>query len=82
MAKDVRKFVQSFNMSRQLTDQNQPFDPTLEYDIDFEDHDGGHGGGDHLENSKKRRTDWTEYLDSEDRVEPKSVFQENEQGHT
>ncbi|KAK8548940.1 hypothetical protein V6N13_054296 [Hibiscus sabdariffa] len=78
MAKDVRKFVQSFNMSRQLTDQNQPFDPTSEYDIDFEDDDGGHG--DLLENPKKRRTDWTEYLDSEDRVEPKSVLQEKEQG--
>ncbi|KAL4272576.1 hypothetical protein GQ457_13G022690 [Hibiscus cannabinus] len=80
MAKDVRKFVQSFNMSRQLTDQNQPFDPTSEYDIDFDDDDGGHS--DLLENPKKRRTDWTEYLDSEDRVEPKSVLQEKEQGHT
>ncbi|KAK8572180.1 hypothetical protein V6N12_028241 [Hibiscus sabdariffa] len=79
MAKDVRTFVQSFNMSRQLTDQNQPFDPTSEYDIGFED-DGGQGGGDHLENPKKRRTDWTEYLDSEDRVEPKSDLQEKEQG--
>ncbi|GMJ12369.1 hypothetical protein like AT1G71760 [Hibiscus trionum] len=78
MAKDVRKFVQSFNMSRKFTDQNQPFDPTSEYDIDFEDDDGG--GGDHLENPKKRRTDWTEYLDSEDRVEPKSVLQDEDQG--
>ncbi|KAE8714281.1 hypothetical protein F3Y22_tig00110198pilonHSYRG00113 [Hibiscus syriacus] len=77
MAKDVRKVVQSFNMSRKFTDQNQPFDSV--YDIDFEDDDED-GGGDHLENPKKRRTDWTEYLDSENRVEPESVLQEEEQG--
>ena len=75
MAKDLRKFVQSFNMSRKFTDQNQPFYPTLEYDINFEDDDGGD-----LENPKKRRTDWTEYLDSEDHHERKLVLKEEEQG--
>ncbi|KAG4157533.1 hypothetical protein ERO13_D02G067900v2 [Gossypium hirsutum] len=75
MAKDVRKFVQSFNMTRKFTDQNQLFDPTSEYDIDLEDDDGGD-----LENPKKRHTDWTEYLDSEDHHEHKLVLQEDEQG--
>ncbi|XP_039050148.1 MRN complex-interacting protein-like [Hibiscus syriacus] len=77
IAKDVRKFVQSFNMSRKFSDQNQPFDS--EYDINFEDENDGGGGG-LPENPKKRRTDWTEYLDSEDRVEPETVLQEEEQG--
>ncbi|XVF87013.1 hypothetical protein PTKIN_Ptkin18bG0086300 [Pterospermum kingtungense] len=79
MAKDLRKFVQSFNMSRKFADdqtqnQNQPFDyPTSEYDINFEDDDVG---GDMENPEKKRRTDWTEYLDPED---PKLVSQEKEQ---
>ena len=75
MAKDLRKFVQSFNMSRKFADQNQPFDPPLEYDINFEDDDGGD-----MENPKKRRNDWTEYLDPEDHHDHKLVLQEEEQG--
>ncbi|XVF29886.1 hypothetical protein REPUB_Repub16aG0009100 [Reevesia pubescens] len=81
MAKDLRKFVQSFNMSRKVSDQNQPFDPTLEYDINFEDYDDDGGGGGGPENQKKRRTDWTEYLDPDDHHDHKLVLQEEEQGH-
>lgn len=60
MAKDVRKIVQTFNMSRQLADQNQSHvfhEQTLASEppkqVDFD-------------NQNKRRTDWTEYIDPED----------------
>ncbi|XP_022765883.1 uncharacterized protein LOC111310727 [Durio zibethinus] len=76
MAKDLRKFVQSFNMSPKFTDQNQPSDPTLEYDNNSEDDDGGDP-----KNQRKRRTDWTEYLDLEDHHHHRLVLQEEEQGH-
>ncbi|XVE60873.1 hypothetical protein DITRI_Ditri05aG0161900 [Diplodiscus trichospermus] len=75
MAKDLRKFVQSFNMSRKFANQNQSFDPAFEYDINFEDDDAGD-----LDNPKKKRTDWTEYLDPEDHHDHKLVLQEEEQG--
>lgn len=67
-----RKFADNQNQN-----QNQPFDhpTTSDYDINFEDDVGG--GGD-LDNPKKRRTDWTEYLDPEDHK--LLVSQEEEQG--
>ncbi|CAM8882832.1 unnamed protein product [Rhodiola kirilowii] len=49
MAKDVRKFVQSFNMSRKSVDHQN-----LTQDIP-------------LNSKRKTMTDWTAYLDSEDR---------------
>ncbi|RAL45725.1 unnamed protein product [Cuscuta campestris] len=72
MARDVRKFVQSFNMSRQLADQqihlHQQEEPqTLIWEGQFP----GNGNN----SSSKKRTDWTEYLDFEDG----SVEQEDEQ---
>ncbi|OMO79066.1 hypothetical protein COLO4_24577 [Corchorus olitorius] len=66
MAKDLRNFVETFNMSRKFTDQNQPFDPNFEAD------DGGDP-----ENQRKRRSDWTEYLDPED---DRVALQEEERG--
>ncbi|KAL3504600.1 hypothetical protein ACH5RR_034441 [Cinchona calisaya] len=49
MAKDVRKFVQNFNMSRQFSEQN----PIL---LDENTENLEIGG-------KQKRTDWTEYID-------------------
>ncbi|KAL4557686.1 hypothetical protein LXL04_035873 [Taraxacum kok-saghyz] len=51
MAKDVRKFVQSFNMSRQFVEQQQEL---LEETLDQEQ----------IENQTvKKRTDWSEYIE-------------------
>ncbi|OMP01741.1 hypothetical protein CCACVL1_03015 [Corchorus capsularis] len=66
MAKDLRSFVQTFNMSRKFTDQDQPFDPDIE-------------AGD-LENQRKRRSDWTEYMDPEDYRDDRVALQEEERG--
>ncbi|CAH9094376.1 unnamed protein product [Cuscuta epithymum] len=63
MAKDIRKFVQSFNMSRQLSDLPQHQEPrTLDTEAPFPS------------NPNSKRTDWTEYLDLED----ESTEEENE----
>ncbi|XP_030513805.1 MRN complex-interacting protein isoform X2 [Rhodamnia argentea] len=63
MAKDVRKFVQSFNMSR-LSSDLEALDPPLE--------GGGGGGGGAVHDragsgdwKKLKRSDWGEYLDVE-----------------
>ncbi|XP_057468731.1 uncharacterized protein LOC130757937 [Actinidia eriantha] len=53
MARDVRKFVQSFNMSRQFADQ-QPIDETLA------------PLPEDANNQRNKRTDWSEYIDLED----------------
>ncbi|CAI9116451.1 OLC1v1017594C1 [Oldenlandia corymbosa var. corymbosa] len=58
MAKDVRKFVQNFNMSRQLAEQNL---------LNVDGQDEALGIGDQISvNGKPKRTDWTEYVDPED----------------
>ncbi|XP_027150068.1 uncharacterized protein LOC113750269 [Coffea eugenioides] len=58
MAKDVRKFVQSFNMSRQFAEQNViPADDDKET-LEIEDKIPPNG--------KLKRTDWTEYIDPEE----------------
>ncbi|XP_019154706.1 PREDICTED: uncharacterized protein LOC109151239 [Ipomoea nil] len=63
MAKDVRIFVQNFNMSRQFSDLAQHEEPqTLE-------------GPAEEDRFPSKRTDWTEYLDFED----ESVEKEDEQ---
>ncbi|KAF9687039.1 hypothetical protein SADUNF_Sadunf02G0052300 [Salix dunnii] len=60
MAKDLRKFVQSFNMSRKFADEHDSFDqeaaliPTSETDHIGLNEDC----------QRKRRSDWTEYLDA------------------
>jgi hypothetical protein len=60
MAKDLRRFVQSFNMSRDLSDHLQT---PLPHSTDEEDI-----ADDRFQcnNRSKRRSDWSEYLDSED----------------
>ncbi|GLT75169.1 hypothetical protein SLA2020_469130 [Shorea laevis] len=62
-AKDLRLFVQSFNMSRKIADENQPPESVTEVD----EWDGGHRMV--LGDQRKRRTDWTEYLEAEDHQE-------------
>nr|XP_027095246.1 MRN complex-interacting protein isoform X2 [Coffea arabica] len=58
MAKDVREFVQSFNMSRQFAEQNViPADDDKET-LEIEDKIPPNG--------KLKRTDWTEYIDPEE----------------
>lgn len=72
MAKDVRKFVQNFNMSRQFSDQQLDLAQHQEpQTLDAE--------GRFPSNRNSKRTDWTEYLDFED----ESVEKEDEQstGH-
>ncbi|KAI3465423.1 hypothetical protein Pfo_022086 [Paulownia fortunei] len=54
MARDVRKFVQNFNMSRQLSDQKQLLSEELET---FNSPSGGH---------KTKRNDWSEYVDDQE----------------
>lgn len=60
MAKDVRKVVQTFNMSRQLAHQNQSLvfhQQTLVSESPKQVY---------FHNQNKKRTDWTEYIDPED----------------
>ncbi|XP_062158623.1 uncharacterized protein LOC133866078 [Alnus glutinosa] len=60
MAKDLRRFVQSFNMSRNRSDHLQTPLPHSTDEEDITDHR-------FLCNDRsKRRSDWSEYLDSED----------------
>ncbi|KAI5654631.1 hypothetical protein M9H77_31818 [Catharanthus roseus] len=54
MAKDVRKFVQSINMSRQLAEQNPQFEE--QETLETEDQSSSI-------NRKQKRTDWSEYVD-------------------
>ncbi|XP_028061061.1 uncharacterized protein LOC114264573 isoform X1 [Camellia sinensis] len=58
MARDVRKFVQTFNMSRQFAQQQCP-DETLAPSPE-------HSSNQPLNNHNNTRTDWTEYIDPED----------------
>ncbi|KAJ4965061.1 hypothetical protein NE237_016910 [Protea cynaroides] len=73
-AKDVRKFVQSFNMSRKFIEENVA-DGTLSSPAPEEIHDST------LRNSnsdkcERKRSNWTEYLDPEDIVDDKQEEQE------
>ncbi|XP_021737559.1 MRN complex-interacting protein-like [Chenopodium quinoa] len=63
-AKDVRNVVQSFNMSRKLEDELQEV-PSLGHFV--EQLDGVQEAG---QNKGKRRTDWTEYIEDKENVEP------------
>ncbi|XP_075516054.1 uncharacterized protein LOC142550893 isoform X2 [Primulina tabacum] len=56
MAKDIRQFVQKFNMSRQLSDRKESALEEVE-DI-FEEE-----GFSVMEDQKKKRSDWTEYVE-------------------
>lgn len=62
MAMDVRKFVQAFNMSRKfMVDEEENLGAMV--------CDGGDAGGSSSGNGKKRRSDWSEYLDPEENEE-------------
>ncbi|KAH6827892.1 hypothetical protein C2S53_016438 [Perilla frutescens var. hirtella] len=56
MAKDVRKFVQNFNMSRQLSDHKQSL-----YNHDSQQI----VESPKVEQQKRKRNDWTEYIDDD-----------------
>ncbi|KAF8411581.1 hypothetical protein HHK36_004137 [Tetracentron sinense] len=56
MANDVRKFVQAFNMSRHFSEENKDQTLTLPSQ-EFDNNSSIH---------KKRRTDWTEFIDPDD----------------
>ena len=58
MAKDVREFVQSFNMSRQFAEQNVIPADDDKATLEIEDKIPPNG--------KLKRTDWTEYIDPEE----------------
>lgn len=70
MAKDVRKFVQSFNMSRKFADEGLQLN--ADYDASFPEFDGRSAeiGEEVVEVniSKKRRADWSEYMDGDDLI--------------
>ncbi|XP_022992686.1 MRN complex-interacting protein isoform X2 [Cucurbita maxima] len=59
MAKDVRKFVQSFNMSRKYADEQTKVDEIFDEEIVDEDQLD-------FNEKRKRRSDWSEYLDLEE----------------
>ncbi|RVW94818.1 hypothetical protein CK203_034542 [Vitis vinifera] len=65
MAKDVRKFVQSFNMSRKSIDEEENLTVMVA--------DGEEVGGSCSGNGKKRRSDWSEYLDPEEEEEERGL---------
>ncbi|CAI9778001.1 unnamed protein product [Fraxinus pennsylvanica] len=68
MAKDVRKFVQNFNMSRQLSEQKQEEKLFIQnYDEEENEQIGDIGNQfPSNEGKKKKRTDWSEYVDYEE----------------
>ncbi|KAL8058342.1 hypothetical protein ABFX02_03G011600 [Erythranthe guttata] len=67
MARDVRKFVQTFNMSRQFSDQNQ-FNLSDEHDRTSDN------SPIHEQTKKMKRNDWTEYVDNDDQEEYRGKF--------
>ncbi|KAG6402424.1 hypothetical protein SASPL_134617 [Salvia splendens] len=65
-AKDVRKVVQNFNISRQISDQQHPIsgeEPQITADSPKK------------EEQKRKRSDWTEYIDSDDQEECSAKFE-------
>ncbi|CAK9174164.1 unnamed protein product [Ilex paraguariensis] len=78
MAKDVRKFVQSFNMSRQFAHQQQEQlvdeeEETLAPSTEkIDNHD-------HWKNKKVKRIDWTEYIDPQDEADLAEIREEEEE---
>ncbi|EPS71719.1 hypothetical protein M569_03040, partial [Genlisea aurea] len=58
MAKEVRDFVQNFNMSRMLSDQK-----------DLQQVGEESSYSDEIRGKRKKRTDWTEYIDDEERMD-------------
>ncbi|GAV78638.1 hypothetical protein CFOL_v3_22103, partial [Cephalotus follicularis] len=67
MARDLRNFVQSFNMSRTFSQQNQshlPEGPTLQ---PFDPH-------------RKRPIDWTQYLEPDDHHQNQNILEDEKNG--
>ncbi|OVA17013.1 hypothetical protein BVC80_9041g6 [Macleaya cordata] len=58
LAKDVRKFVQNFNMSRQFTEESIKETLISPFEEEIDDHSQNNNNF-----QRKRRSDWSEYLD-------------------
>ncbi|CAN1793887.1 hypothetical protein LINPERHAP1_LOCUS20143 [Linum perenne] len=69
MAKDIRLFVQSFNMSRKYADEQAPLE---EHEVTQEEEA-------RVSVSRKRRVDWSEYLDPAD-YEPEETVEDGDEG--
>ena len=74
MAKDVRKFVQNFNMSRQLADQHSANQQTLVSQSEEIENE-------YQSNPKKMRTDWSKYIDPEENEGPTYLKNEGDPGY-
>lgn len=73
MAKDVRRFVQNFNMNRQHVDQQSANQQTLvpqSEEIDSQ----------YQSNPKKMRTDWSEYIELEENEGPTYLKNDGDPG--
>ncbi|KAF7812635.1 MRN complex-interacting protein [Senna tora] len=78
MAKDIRSFVQSFNMSRKSLDEQSHFAENLVSSLEEENKTDEDNNFKLPINQKKKRSDWTEYLDPEDhRNEEQGDLEEN-----
>lgn len=76
MAKDVRKFVQSFNMSRKYADEQKQVEEIVLVDGVIVD------DGQLACSTRKRRSDWSAYLDLEEDRSQSGRGNEPEIGHT
>ncbi|KAK4253057.1 hypothetical protein QN277_010882 [Acacia crassicarpa] len=65
MAKDIRAFVQSFNMSRKSLDEQSLSSETLSPALDDHIRDHDDENFNLTQNQRKKRSNWTEYLDPE-----------------
>ncbi|XP_028763897.1 MRN complex-interacting protein-like [Neltuma alba] len=66
MAKDIRAFVQSFNMSRKSLDEQSLFSGALSPALDEQIINRDDDKFNLSMNQRNKRSDWTEYLDPED----------------
>ncbi|CAA2934707.1 Hypothetical predicted protein [Olea europaea subsp. europaea] len=77
MAKDIRKFVQNSNISRQLVEQKEEKLFVQNYNEEENEQIGDIGNqSPSNEGKKKKRTDWSEYVDYEEdsgKLEPTEV---------
>lgn len=81
MAKDIRKFVQNSNISRQLVEQKEEKLFVQNYNEEENEQIGDIGNqSPSNEGKKKKRTDWSEYVDYEEdsgKLEPTEGHQLN-----
>ncbi|KAJ8420514.1 hypothetical protein Cgig2_007769 [Carnegiea gigantea] len=78
-AKDIRQFVQSFNMSRKNADEQA----ALGYELSSVGHFVEHPEGTHVEEEyrAKKHTDWREYIEYEEDAHPAYLKSLPNEGH-